>query len=152
MQLMKSRISSSIKSFSEAVSTTQGRVNILKKTCLAIISAFIGLILIPIFALEPRFLEALPILVILFLLPYCIILVIVFELLTRIEKLRFIISFLLGHKVLYLFLGLLTIEWIIILTVKHSNDVVFTVQFATATVPAMVIYARQSKRMNLLAR
>ena len=76
--------------------------NVLKKLLAAIISALIGLVLIPILALEFSF-EWLPLLIIYFLPGFSIGLIIVFELLPRIRVLREVYSFVQGVKMIVLF-------------------------------------------------
>jgi hypothetical protein len=125
--------------------------SVLKKLLAAIISALIGLVLIPILTLEFSF-EWLPLLIIYFLPGFCIGLVIVFELLTRIRALREVYSFVQGVKMTVLFFVLIIVEWTIMWKVDPSNDVVFASQFATATIPSIWMYSYLGKRMTFLNR
>ncbi|MBA4056880.1 MAG: hypothetical protein C0490_19355 [Marivirga sp.] len=123
--------------------------NTLKKLLAAIISALIGLALIPILTLEFSF-EWLPMLIIYFLPGFCVGLVIVFEILTRIRVLREVYSFVQGVKMIFLFFALLIVEWTIMWKVDPSNDAVFASQFATATIPSIWMYSYLGKRMTFL--
>lgn len=123
--------------------------NTFKKLLAAVISALIGLILIPILAIDFSF-EWLPLLIIYFLPGFCIGLVILFELLTRFRVLRGVYTFIQGVKMIVLFFALLIVEWVIMWRVDASNDLVFASQFATATVLAIWLFAYLGKSMRFL--
>ncbi len=120
------------------------------KILAAAISGLIGLILIPILAVDFSSLQWVPLLIIYFLPGFCIGLVIVFELLTRIPPLLVVYRFIQGVNIIFLFLILLIAEWLIMWQVDPNNDLVFTSQFATATIPAIWMYAYLGKTMKFL--
>ncbi len=120
-----------------------------KKLLAAAISALIGLVLLPVLAVDFSF-EWLPLLIIYFLPGFCIGLIILFELLTRIRRFLVVYRFIRGVRMIVLFLVLLIAEWIIMWQVDPNNDVVSTSQFATATIPAIWLYAYLGKRMKFL--
>jgi hypothetical protein len=122
-----------------------------KKLLAGIISALIGLVLIPILTLEFSF-DSLPILIIYFLPGFCIGLIILFELLTRVGVLRAVYSFVQGVKMTVLFFILLIVEWTIMWKVDPSNDLVFASQFATVTIPSIWMYSYIGKRLAFLNR
>jgi hypothetical protein len=112
-------------------------------------SALIGLILIPVLTLEFKF-EWLPQLILYFLPGFVVGLIMLFELLTRIRTLRDVYNFIQGFKMIILFLVLLIVEWTIMWKVDPSNDLVFTSQFATATIPSIWMYSYLGQRMRFL--
>ncbi len=120
-----------------------------KRIFAAVISALIGLILIPILTLEFAF-EWLPQLIFYFLPGFGIGLIILLELFTRIQILRDFYNFVQGAKMIALFFSLLIVEWTIMWKVNPSNDIVFTSQFATATIPSIWMYSYLGKRMRFL--
>jgi hypothetical protein len=122
---------------------------VFKKILAAIISMLIGLILIPILTLEFTF-KWLPQLIVYFLPGFSIGLIILFELLIRMQTLRGIYNFVKGYKMIVLFFALLLVEWTIMWTVDPSNDVVFTSQFATAMVPSVWMYGYIGRKMSFL--
>jgi hypothetical protein len=122
----------------------------IKKLFAGIISALIGLILIPILAFDFFSFKWLPLLIVYFLPGFCIGLIILFELLTRIRSLKKVYSFVQDIELLVLFFALLAVQWIIMWNVDPGNDVVFASQFATATVPSIWIYDYLGRRMKFL--
>ncbi len=123
--------------------------NVLKKLLVGIISALIGLVLIPILAIDFSF-KWLPVMIINFLPGFCIGLIILFELLVRVHFLGGLYRFVTGIKMLFVFFVLLFLQWIITRQVNPSNDIVFTSQFATATIPAIWLFGYLGTRMKFL--
>jgi riboflavin transporter FmnP len=125
--------------------------NALKKLLAGTISALIGLVLIPILSIDFSF-KWLPVMIIYFLPGFCSGLIILFELLIRVHFLGGIYRFVTGSKMIFVFFVLLFLQWIITTHVNPSNDIVFTTQFATGTIPAIWLFGYLGTRMKFLSK
>jgi hypothetical protein len=125
--------------------------SVVKKILAATISVLIGLVLIPILSLEFSF-EWLPLLFIYFFPGFCIALIILFELMTRIRFFRTVYRFVQGISMILLFIALLIVEWVIIWIAHPNNDIVFTSQFVTATILSILTYNQLGHWMAFLKK
>ena len=127
-------------------------MKLLIKIFASLVSALVGLILIPTLALDRQIVHDWPLLIIYFLPGFSIALFFLFEFLTRVRRLKAVYEFIQSKKMFVLFLALLFVEWILIWGVEHSNDVIFTSMFATATIPAILLYSWIARRCNFFRR
>lgn len=119
------------------------------KILASIFSALVGLILIPTLALDKQLMDELHVLVIYFLPGLAIALLISFEFLTRVKRVKAVYEFVQSKKMIVLFFTLLLLGWIIIWIVGQMNEMAFNFLFATGTISAIWLYNWIGKRWNL---
>ncbi len=124
-------------------------ISFLIKILVSIFSALVGLVLIPTLALDKQLMDELHVLIIYFLPGLSMALLILFEFLTRVRRVKTVYDFIQSKKMIALFFALLLLGWVIIWQADKMNDMAFNIMFATGTIAAIWLYNWLGKRLNL---